>query len=201
MAFAIKSELQGLETCLGKLRALPRSFQRRILRKGVRSSCQAGAKNGRGQVPRGKHGLLRKALGNKVFKHKAGSFTAAGMVGIRSKPSFRRVIDGQPHDPSNYAHLVEGGTRTHIIMARAKKALAFKGGGRTANKLQGIKGRRARSIVVQSVQHPGSRPQRFLQKIRVTGQHAMSNAFRRTVETELHREAAKARPSEVDDGL
>lgn len=200
MAFAVQFELQGLATCLEKLRALKRSVQRRILRKGVRSACTAGAKNGKGQVPRGKNGLLRKALGQKTFRVKASTFTAAGMVGIRSKPSFRRVIDGQPHDPSNYAHLVEGGTRTHIIIAKAKKALAFKGGGRVANKLQGIKGRRARSVIVQSVQHPGARPQRFLQKIRVTGQHAMSTAFRRTVETELHREAAKARPSEVDDG-
>lgn len=173
-------------------------MQRRIIRKGLRSALMVCARRGKNQVPIGPNRLLRKSLHWKMFRVRAGRFSAAGVIG--PKTGLRRVIDGKPVDPVKYAHLVHGGTKAHVIQAAPGGVLAFKTGARKRNVLQGISGRRARSVVTTRVSHPGARPTRFLQKIQVTGQAGMATAFRGKVEAELLREAAKAKPSEVDDG-
>lgn len=202
MAYGITVRLHGVQECLQKLQGIKRSVQRRILRKAVKAACTVVAKRGRSQVPRGPSGLLRKSLGFKLLKAKPGIFKAAGMVGPRAR-KFRRMVQGRGIvDPVKYAHLVEEGTKPHRITATTKP-LAFKAFGQKRTllpNLQTQRGRRAQKVIAQSVQHPGSRPQRFLQRIQVTGQSGMATAFRGTVQTELHREAAKAKPSEVDDG-
>lgn len=178
-------QLMGVEACLQKLQAVNRSVGRRILRKGVRASVQLGAKRGKGHVPKGQHGLLRKSLGWKLMKQRPGIFKAAGMVGPRTKV-FLRVINGRRVDPGKYGHLVEGGTKPHVINAKDGKRLAFRRGGK--------------SVVVKSVRHPGARRTGFLGRIRAINAHGMSTAFRNKVTHELHIQAAKAKPSEVDDG-
>jgi hypothetical protein len=190
---SVTFELQGVQRCLSKLQGLRHSVQRRIIRKGVRAACMVAAKR-KSQVPRGKSGLLRKALGYKLAKSRG--FTATGVVGPRR--GFKRWVAGAGMvDPVRYAHLAEGGTRAHVIKSSAAlpfsvspvqsvKRLAFVAGGRT--------------VVVPVVNHPGTQAQRWLQKIQVTGQSSMATAFAGKVQSELLREAAKAKPSEVDDG-
>lgn len=196
MSLAI--QVQGVDRCLQKLKDLSKSVQRRIIRKGLRSALMVATRRGKSQVPRGPQGLLRKSLGYKIFKQKAGVFTAGGMIGPRT--GFSRTVDHRKVDPVKYGHLVEGGTQAHRIVALQGKALAFRTKAVKRDVLAGVKGRRASSVYVDSVNHPGSRPQRFLQKIQVTSQSGMASAFRGKVLSELMREAAKAKPSEVDDG-
>ncbi len=171
-------KLEGVEECVQKLHGLRQSMQRRIIRAGTRSACQVGARHGKSGVPRRK-GLLRKSLGWKLAKARAGSMKAVGVVGARK--GFKR--DGS--DPTKYAHLVDQGVKPHPIAAK-KTRLAFAAGGRT--------------VVVPTVQHPGIQGRHFMRRIYQSGLGAMSSAFRDKVESELHKQAAKAKPSEVDDG-
>ena len=158
MAFAVQMSLQGLDRTLKKLQGLRRSVQRRILRKGIRSACMVGARRGKSQVPRGESGLLKKSLSYKVAKSKPSVYSATGVIGPRV--GLKRWIKGRGTvDPVRYGHLVEGGTKPHVIRSSAQlpfsvapvqavKRLAFRKGGRL--------------IVVSQVQHPGSRAQRFM---------------------------------------
>lgn len=178
-------KLMGVEAALQKLQAVNRSVGRRIIRKCVRASVQVAAKRGKSDVPKGLHGLLKKSLGWKLLKQRAGIFKAAGLVGPRTKV-FLRVINGKRIDPGKYGHLVEGGTKPHAILPKTKTRLAFRSGGRLR--------------VVKSVRHPGARRTGFLGRIQVVNTHGMSRAFRDTCTRELAIQAAKAKPSEVDDG-
>lgn len=180
MAFAVKFELRGVREALQKLSGLRESMQRRILRKGVRAACQIGARIGKSHVPR-ETGLLRKSLGYKIAKAKSGAPRALGIIGPRN--GWKR--DGR--NPVKYAHLIELGTKPHSIAPKNKKRLSF-----TASN--------GRRVLAKTVQHPGVRPTRFLLKIQMRSQGAMSSALRSKITSELLKQAAKARPSEVDDG-
>lgn len=180
MAVAVRFELRGVQECLQKLSGLKNSVQRRILRKAVRAACVVGARGGKRYVPR-ETGLLRKSLKYKVAKAKPGVFRALGIVGPESKK-----VNGR--NAAKYAHLLEGGTKPHMIQGNPLLAFDVK------------RRRRWNKIVATKVNHPGTKPTRFMQKIQVTGQHSMSMAFRGKMNAELLKEAAKARPSEVDDG-
>lgn len=180
-------QVLGVQDCLHKLQAVDRCVGKRIIRKGVRRSVQVAAKRGKSDVPIGETKLLKKSLGWKMLRQRSGVFKAAGMVGARTKV-FKRVINGRTVDPGKYAHLVDQGTKPHTIAPKNKARLAF------------ISKETGQLVVVRGVQHPGTRPTRFLAKIRAMNTSGMSRAFRDTVASELLIEAAKARPSEVDDG-
>lgn len=168
----ISVKLEGVPQAIEKLKGIRDSTQRQILRAGIMAACQFGAKHGKGYVPVGKTKMLRKAMGYKVLRNRSGQIKSAGIVGARNMP--RNGVN-----PAKYAHLVDEGTKPHVINPKRARRLAFHSGGRLR--------------VVPGVRHPGSRAQHFMRRILSSGQSGMSSAFTNRVEVELHKAAAKGR--------
>lgn len=180
----ISGTLQGAQEAVAKLQAVDRSMRKRIQRKGVRKASMLGAKIAKNFVPT-RHKVMRNSMGWRMAKARAAAVRAIGIVGPRRR--YTRVIDGKKHVPTNYAHLVEAGTAPHAILPQSGKSLAFKG-------------RHGETVVVPGVNHPGARATHFLRRGNSAARGPMLHVFTRTVTNLLAIEAAKPKPSEVDDG-
>lgn len=188
--------LRGAQEAMAKLRALERSMQKRIIRKGIRRASMLGARIAKSFTPVGVSKTLRNSMGWRIARQKPGVPRAVGIIGPRRR--YFRFVGGKKYVPTKYAHLVAKGTRPHRIQGRAYsnhptsvavrvlRRLAFKAGGRT--------------IVVPFVNHPGARATHFLRRGNAAASGPMLHVFTRTVAGELAIQAVKARPSEVDDG-
>jgi hypothetical protein len=181
VAVVFSGSLQGAKEAIDKLAAIDRSFQKRILRKGMRKAGQVGARMSKPFIPKDM-GILKKSWYSRLARQKKNAFSAAVIVGPR-----RRFANPHGAVPTKYAHLADRGARPHRIAAEPGKRLAFR------SKTGG-------SVVVSSVSHPGARAQNFTRRAASSSSGAMLGAFTTVVSTELGIQAAKPKPSEVDDG-
>lgn len=155
----------GIERTEFVLHTLRTRVQRKVLRKSVNAGATPIVKAARKGAPR-RRGHLRQAMFKKV-KTYARSGSVFAFVGARD----RRMTDGA--NPSKYLHLVEGGTRPHLIPG----PLSF----RTK---AGV------PTVVTNVQHPGSRGQHFLRRAGDSTRQAATAATLAKMTVETDREVA-----------
>lgn len=114
------------------------------LKKALRESAKPIIKDARGKVPT-RSKALKKSLGQKVRTNNRRG-VGYSIVGARSKWT---TYQGNKVNPAYYAHLVEFGTRRHLISPKSEKG--------SVGTL-----RVGQSFVKGAVQHPGSRPRPFL---------------------------------------
>lgn len=152
--------IQGLERTMRQLQAL----EKRAARSAVRKAANAGGTELTREVRRRaksnqKTGALARAISKKTRSYQAGSIVVA-IVGAR----VRKLPNGV--NPGKYFHLVDEGTKPHIV----RGIMAFNG------------------RVVKWVRHPGSRPKHMLRKAsRSAGRRAEQKAL-----VKLQQEVAKA---------
>ena len=186
MAVVFSGSLEGAKEAIDKLAAIDRSFQKRILRKGMRKAGQIGARMSKPFVPTDM-GILKKSFYSRLARQKKGTFTAAVIIGPR-----RRFKNPHGAVPTKYAHLADRGAKPHRITAKPGSSLAFMPKG--AKSAVG-------SVVVKSVSHPGARGHNFLKRAAASSTSSMLATFTSVVSAELGIQAAKPKPSEVDDGV
>lgn len=176
----------GAQEAIQKLSAIDRSCHKRIIRKGIRKASRLAAKLSKPYVPDDTK-TLRNSFGWRLAKAKPGIKKAVGVVGARRR--YVRVVDGRKMVPTNYQHLVDKPTQAHIIQGGKRTThgkLAFNAFGRR--------------VVVSQVRHPGTRGQNFIRKRESVCRSPCLSVFTSVVTTEIAIQAAKQRPSEVDDG-
>ncbi len=142
---------------------------------------KAGAKvvqaSARAKAPRGKTGLLKKAIGMKAVKGTRGKTLAFAVIGARSKVEGAK--GGKTVKPSKYAHLVERGTKPHSLVKRAKKA--------------DVAGWAAREKLIAAgggKKHPGATPKPFLGPALQSSKAAAGRAMERVAEQEIWKYAS-----------
>ena len=123
-----------------------------------------------------KSGQLKKSIKNKVVTSKK-TGTVFAVVGPAY--GFKTVDEnGRANDPAKYGHLVEFGTKPHVITAKNKKTLKYVN--KTGN-----------TVFPVSVMHPGTAPKPFL---RPAYDSVNSKAIiAKRLGKELDKEAAKKR--------
>ena len=186
MSIVASVKFDDTKQVMAKLASLRRSVGNRIMRKAVRASTREMAKMAKAYAPRGPTGLLKRSQTNKLAKQR-GTRTVAGVVGSNAKTqdtkaAFVKSILPQRAGgggikvakPSKYDHLVELGTKPHMI--------PFKKGGDAV------------------ISHPGSQGKHYLQRSAITSSFAAARAFNDKAKAGLLAEAVKQRANEVDDG-
>lgn len=134
---AIRANVRGEKRLLDRLERLKLATQKRILRPAVTAAARPIRQAAKANVPV-QLGLLKRSLIVKTITYPQ---TAVAIVGPQTKLNATRVnLFGRTvlTRPTKYAHLVEGGTRPHLI-------------------------RLGRGGKVQWM-HPGTPPRRFLQR-------------------------------------
>jgi HK97 gp10 family phage protein len=122
--------VKGLAELEKVLATLPVKMETKILRGGLRASAAVFLTEVRARVPM-KSGELAKSLRISTALRR-GVVSAKVVVGNKKKRVF-------------YAHMVEGGTKPHVIRARPGKFLRVFGG-----------------VFVKRINHPGSRARPFM---------------------------------------
>lgn len=146
---SLSVHLVGVNECLIALRSLPVAIQRKHMRIAMNAAGGILKQGAISRVPiRTK--LLKQALGVKVTQKKNGEWfavvgakrgmkravrtTKKGTTKALSKRAtsnlkFTPGAGGQQYiDPARYLHLVEKGTRSHVVSVKNKRALAGNGG-------------------------------------------------------------------------
>lgn len=124
MAAFVKAQLTGMEPILRRLGGMARAVRSRIGRAAVSKGSQPVLKTAQALAPVGETGLLRKALGRKVKIYRQ-TGAAVAIVGPRTGfqttrkgrviTALGRKLQAAGVKPHLYAHLVEGGTKPHLI--------------------------------------------------------------------------------------
>lgn len=120
MAAILDIKINGLDQLLATLKDVELAVKTKIVRRAMRHAGQIVLNAARSRVPT-ETGLLKQSLAIK-YKYYPTSATAVAIVGPRTK--FRRMVQRSSRvvkkyrilsNPSNYAHLVEFGTRPHAL--------------------------------------------------------------------------------------
>lgn len=138
-AFGVEISLQGIKPLLAKLERIPRKQAKAIMRKAVRAGSAPIRKVAKKTAPRDK-GILQETMAIKVKQYPSG--VSVGVIGPRKKFTKRTKKRGERTLDAFYGHMVEGGTRPHVIPGPIVL------GGR----------------VLHNIQHPGTQPTRFMEK-------------------------------------
>lgn len=170
MSAALSINVNGEREIVRALRKLDDRLVRRVMRKAVRAGANPIVRTARQNVPRST-GLLRKSLGTKVKTYNNGTIVA--IIGPRT--GFKQLVNGKPRNPTKYAHLVEFGTKAHLI-------------GRA-----GIYFRVLREWVGGPIEHPGSTGTRFLTRAFQFNQRGSRRAMSKKALQEIEKEAQKLR--------
>lgn len=147
MSLSVK--LVGLNECIGALRNLPLSIQRKHMRIAMNAAGGMLKNAAVSRVPQ-RTRLLKQSLAVKVQQKKSGEWfavvgakkgmkravrtTKAGATKALSKraTSNLKFTPGggsrQYIDPARYLHLVEKGTKSHVVSVKNKRVLAGNGG-------------------------------------------------------------------------
>ncbi|HYE20977.1 MAG TPA: HK97-gp10 family putative phage morphogenesis protein [Tepidisphaeraceae bacterium] len=156
---------KGAPAILRRLADIDKKVARKALREAINEATKPILKDAKAGVATDTK-LLKKALGRKT-KTFRGGLVATGIVGVRKQfkgkkgerqrtDKFRVKVgtDSQGRavymDPTNYAHLVEFGTRPHTIGAGDR----LRRKGRSSKQIQ------------RGFRHPGARPQPFIRPAR-----------------------------------
>jgi HK97 gp10 family phage protein len=140
---------------------------RKRIKPGVRQAVRAAAKpilaQAKANAPR-KTGVLRRGLQVRPLREKR------GMIAVTVTAANVKRKNGS--NANKYAHLVEGGTKSHVIRPKNKKLLRWVGG---ATSIKGKANKVARFARV--VHHPGARANRFLARAATSAQSSAVSAF------------------------
>lgn len=183
MAYGITFEIDAhkLQEAMFNLESLPSRRVNPAVKQAVNAASREVAKVAKTLAPR-KTGHLRASISVKMLGMKRdGSIRA--IVG----PRMKKFKDGS--NPGRYGHLVEAGTKPHIILPKFKKVLMWKGKMQVSytkkvnvlgGKLAVEKTRNKKfQVFTQQVNHPGIRPRNFL---RTAAHNAQGRALRAFVE-------------------
>ena len=156
--------LAGEDALTGRLNKLDKNIRKRVMKAAVAAGGSEILKTARKKAPK-RSGLLAKALAVKSITYRHGE-QAVAVIGARRGAKLKsmakiRSAGGakiKAAEPSNYAHLVEFGTRAHPISAKGEGFLSFLG------------------VVTKAVMHPGAKPRPFLGPAYTS---SISRAFKR----------------------
>ena len=112
--FTVNASFTGFREANRQIDKIIAQVERRGNRRALNKASRPIIKGARRKVRR-RHGDLRKSLGNVIRMEKK---TGAIISIIGPRRGRKRVVDGKPVDPANYAHLVEYGTQPHEIKPR-----------------------------------------------------------------------------------
>lgn len=101
-------ELQGLNAAITKMERLSHRIVTSSVAKAVRAGAAPIVKAGKQNAPR-RHGYLKRSITQKVNRYRGKVLDVIG-------PAKQKYPDGS--NPVNYAHLVEGGTKPHLVGKR-----------------------------------------------------------------------------------
>jgi HK97 gp10 family phage protein len=130
-AATVKATIQGMEELSKLLKLLPGRVQKKVLRKAIVAASSPIVKQARANAPV-RFGFLKRSVGRKVKTYRTGNVVA--VIGAK------RGSGNSRHEPANYSHLVERGTRPHQI---SKGAVIDK-------------------VLTAGKPHPGAKPKPFL---------------------------------------
>lgn len=172
---AVKFDKEKLDRTLRKLDRFKKSTKKRILRKAVRAAGRVGVKSAKSNAPRNS-GLSKRALTQRVTTRKNGvvlSIVGAnrktqGNVKLKRRWSDKEVF----HKPSKTNHLINEGTKPHLI--------TLPNGG--------------------TFLHPGMRPLRFMNRSAALAEREAVNRFVDKSVVEIIKQGGSDNPSEYDDG-
>lgn len=191
IGIGIRARLSGVPRLVRKLAEVDEKVARKALKKGIDEATKPILKDARARV-RTATKLLKKALGRRSRVYRKG-VVVVGLVGVRKAfkgPKGKRVrldkfrvrvgtkADGTPEymDPTNYAHLVEFGTRPHSL---AK-------GDRLRRK-----GRKGAGVQTKgAARHPGAKKYPFLRPARDANRGAAVRAVKRHLQAAIASTAA-----------
>lgn len=170
--------LDGLGETLAAMRELPLRVETKVMRKAMTAAGKPIRKAMRDLCPKDT-GTLRKELAQKVKFYRQSRNTIT-LIGPRSRTI---TVAGRKMNAAKYAHLVEFGTRPHVI--RRKVFGHFN----TAAGLYLRNLHKWRSVV----RHPGIRPSGFMRRAFVKSRLAALRAFKDKAWKEIVAETEKLR--------
>jgi HK97 gp10 family phage protein len=115
MTFKVSAKLEGIKELTDRLKKLKANVAKKITKRAVTAAAKIVNKSAKRNV-RKRTKLLSKSIGQKVKIYRNSGLVAA-VIGPRR--GFRKIIDGKPHNPVKYAHLVELG-RKAVKVRKAK---------------------------------------------------------------------------------
>jgi len=175
--------LEGLAPTVRKLEALPRRIQKGPVRKAVRAGGAPFVKAAKRNAPR-RRGIFKRTLTQKIKSYRGGVVTltivgqlkGARIKAIKGLKKGRGGISGRGDVVP--IHFVEEDIKPHRIPKE--------GGGPIAIKTPG-----GRIVIVQSIQHPGTRGQHPIRRAAQQAEKPGVQKFQEKLETEVDAEAAK----------
>lgn len=135
----IQARIEGVEKLQALMKNLTAQVSRRVLRPALNAEGSKVVAQAKRLVPK-VTGLFKKSLGKKTK-----TYVQSGNIIVVAGPrtGFKQVVAGKPRDPVKYGHLVEFGTRPHIV--KVHQARLKSSGNRSFNQM-----------------HPGARAKRPL---------------------------------------
>lgn len=131
----IDYKIDGLSQLLKALDQVPIKLEKKVLRGALRAGAKVLQQDAKSLVP-GKTGKLRESI-----RLSAGIFSSKGRVWAKI------TAGGNKKGDPFYAHMVEFGTKPHVINLKNRKLLANSG-----------------DVFGKTVSHPGIKPQSFMRK-------------------------------------
>ncbi len=179
MADTVTFDLRGFKEFQTNIRKLVRGRKpgprlRSITRNAMRKAKTPVQKAAKREAPKDK-GVLRLGIRSKVG---ASGDTIWAIIGPRRGRFSRTVKKQKTEVDAFYAHMVEGGTKAHVIPRVTKKG---KGSGLMVFNVGG------EQVVTRQVRHPGMRAQPFLEKAGKAGFTRAKREFAKRFGLELEK--------------
>ena len=173
--------LTGVPATVRKLLDLPAKIQARCMRKAVNAGGAPLVKAAKRFAPR-LTGLFKRSLDQKIKSYRAGQVVVS-IVGQKSEVKNRRKLRKGRGGISGRGdlvpvHFVEESTKPHRIPKAGRGPLV-------------LRSRSGASVIVGSVQHPGTRGQHPIRRAADAAGEAAIEAFADKLTTEVDIEAAK----------
>lgn len=159
--------IEGDKALMSALRSLPEKVRRKISLAAVRAGAKPVISAAASAAPR-ESGRLQESIGAKTKAYRRGAEATIAVIGARK--GFGGDYRGYPRDPRYYSHMVEGGTRPHLLPY-------LRIGG---------------EIIRQWWRHPGARPKPFLAPAFDSQKQMALSAITAKLRQRLEKEAAKA---------
>lgn len=163
-------KLEGFDELERALMQLGKKVAKKVTKSAMSKARRVVVVDIRERVPV-RHGDLKRSIGAKRIT-RSRKQQATDVIGARSR---KRMLDGKPINPANYAHIVEFGSKPHAIFPKAGGMLSLPIGLRPY------------------VRHPGAKPQPFMRPAwRASAPKALS-VFKREYAKGVRKAAAEAR--------
>ena len=169
--------LHGADEAIRKLRDLEYNGVRRAVTKAVRAGINEVLKLAKNMAPNDT-GALRRQLRSSVGRDRKSLMIRGRIRCKRTKSEWRKRGQKGNRNAGKYLHLVVAGTRPHSIPKITDE-----------DRVRLIFG----NIVVSRVDHPGAKPQPFLEKAAILGMGRAVKTFSARLAAEVDKETAKLR--------